>query len=99
MEAEAVRRWSACARHCGRAVPPVAAVPQAGCVVSQYGHAGPDWTVFRHGYRAIDPIHHHHVRCAAGSVAVPQLVRGCGLLRFIPTRVGMAGGMLTPPFT
>ena len=90
MENEAVCGWCAGAGYCDCAVSVVAAGAEAGCVVSEYGHAGSHWAVLRHGYRPPDSVYHHHVRETAGSLAVSELVRGRGVFRFVPAAVGVA---------
>ena len=95
MEDEAVCCGCTDRYHGHRAVSAVAAVHEAGCVVSQYGHARLDWVVFRHGHCPLDPIRHHNVRDPARPMAVPEFIRGRGLLRLVPAYMGMAGGTST----
>jgi len=61
-------------------------------VVSEYGIPGPDRIVLRHGHRPTDTLLRDRLHRSARSVAVPELVRGCGLLRQFPPPLGLAGG-------
>lgn len=92
MAHETVRGRRAGADHDGDHVPAVAGAAAHRGVVPEHGHAGPDRPVLRHGPRAPDPVLRDGLRGAAGPVAVPEPLRGRGLLRQFPARVGLAGG-------
>src|SRR5262245_20492139 len=94
MEAEAVCRRRTDSHSCCCTVPTVAAVHETGRVVPEYGHAGPDWTVLRHGHLPADSLYHHNVYSTAGAMVVSESIRGCGVIPLVPSCVGMAGGEL-----
>lgn len=92
MEAEAVRCGRLGSRHCHCAVPAVATDAAPRCVVPEYGHARINRTLLRHGHCPPDSLHHHDIRCAAWSLALPESLRRRRFLRLVPACLGMARG-------
>lgn len=74
-------------------VPVVADEATIGRMVSKHGNAGIDRTIFCNGNLPIDPLWHHDVCGASRTMALPQSVRGCWLLRQFQTSMGLARGM------
>lgn len=62
------------------AVPSVADDSAPGRVVPEYRHDGTVGSLLCHVHLPSDPLLYHRIRCAAGSLAVPELVRGRWIL-------------------
>lgn len=51
-----------------------------GRLVFEYGYAGPDWAVLRHGYLPTYSLRDHDVYSSARIMVVSKSVRGCWIL-------------------
>lgn len=71
-------------------VPALAFSDETGCLVLEYGHAWAAGVVLRDGNRSNDSVRGDDVHASTWSLAVPESVRGRGILRFVQTCMGMA---------
>lgn len=81
MAAKIVRGWSAGGHYGDSDVSALAHQAADRGVVSEYGHAGTHWFIFRHGHLQANIILRDGFHCQARFVAVSEPVRGRRLLR------------------